>query len=86
MHRGDKRLGELLLNLFDEINIELETLLDAVGFALVGLLGLLPIFVMTLSEHLRNLHLPRLRLRAHLVALKAAVLLAAADWTARVFL
>ncbi|WP_119068682.1 hypothetical protein [Aggregatilinea lenta] len=76
----------MLLSLFDGIVIDPELLLDAVGFALVGLLGLLPIFVMTLSEHLRDLHLPRLRLRTHLAALKAAVLLAAAEWTARVFL
>ncbi len=85
-HRGEKRLGELLLNLFDAIEIDLDMLLDVLEFGLVGVLGLLPIFVMTLSEHLHDLHLPRLRVRTHLTALKAAVLLAAAEWTARFFI
>lgn len=75
----------MLLDLFEGIDIDLEIVLDAVKFALVGVLGLLPIFVMTLSEHLRDLHLPRLHVRAHLAALKAAVLVVVAEWTARKF-
>lgn len=80
--KGGTNHGELLLNFID---IELEMLLDAVEFMLVGVLGLLPILVVTLAERLRKLRLPRPRIRAHLNGIKIAAL-AALAWASQISL
>ncbi len=58
------------------IDIKLDMLLDAVEFMLVGVLGSLPILVVSLAERLRKVRLPRPRIRTYLSGIKVAVLFA----------